>query len=268
MAAAAGAASAGADGLPLNFHNAPLSLVLEYLSDAAGFIINPQTEVRGNVEVWSKTPVSREEAVQLVNSAIRKNGYALVRSGRILKLVSLTDSGRQDLEVAAGNNPEAVEKSSEVAVQVIPVRYISASQLMNNLQPLLPAGALLTVNESANSLILVAAKADIRRTLKIVAALDASQVAASSLRVFPLHYADAKQLATVVQQLFSAQTSSQDNNGMNSPGPGGVPGGGFGPQDLPGGPPGFGMASARARPTPAARPWARSWPRPTSHPIR
>ena len=44
------------DGLRLNFHDAPLSLVLDYLSDAAGFIINKETDVRGTVEVWSKEP--------------------------------------------------------------------------------------------------------------------------------------------------------------------------------------------------------------------
>jgi general secretion pathway protein D len=226
----------GANGLCLNFHNAPLNLVLEYLSDAAGFIINTQAEVRGDLYVWSKAPVTPEEAVELVNAALRTNGCALVRNGRILTLVSLADAKRQGLEVVVGNNPEAVEKSEEVITQIIPVRYIGAAQLMNNLQPLLPAGASLSVNESANALILLAPKADIRRTLKIVAALDSSRATASLLKVFPLHYADAKQLAAVVQQLFSTQTSSQISGGMDSRSQGFLPGDGFGP---PGSPPGL-----------------------------
>ena len=41
----------GANGLRLNFRGAPLNLVLDYLSDAAGFIINKETDVRGTVEV-------------------------------------------------------------------------------------------------------------------------------------------------------------------------------------------------------------------------
>src|SRR5437588_1460687 len=46
----------GNDGLRMNFHGAPLNLVLEYLSDAAGFIINKHGDVRGTVEVCSKQP--------------------------------------------------------------------------------------------------------------------------------------------------------------------------------------------------------------------
>src|SRR5262252_6095693 len=40
-------------GLRLNFRGAPLNLVLDYLSDAAGFVINKEAEVRGTVAVWS-----------------------------------------------------------------------------------------------------------------------------------------------------------------------------------------------------------------------
>ncbi len=80
----------GAGGLRFNFHGAPLNLVLEYMSDAAGFIINKQTEsLRGTVEVWSKKPVTKDEAVELLNSVLRKNGYAVARNDRILTIFDI-----------------------------------------------------------------------------------------------------------------------------------------------------------------------------------
>ena len=42
--------------LHLNFHNAPLDMVLNYLSDAAGFIIVLDTHVNGTVTVVSTHP--------------------------------------------------------------------------------------------------------------------------------------------------------------------------------------------------------------------
>jgi len=50
------------NGVLLNFHVASLSLVLDYLSEEAGFIINNETAVQGIVEMWSKGPVTRDEA--------------------------------------------------------------------------------------------------------------------------------------------------------------------------------------------------------------
>jgi general secretion pathway protein D len=223
--------------LRMNFRGAPLNLVLDYLSDAAGFIINKETEVRGTVDVWSKEPVSKDEAVQLLNSVLKKNGYAVTRNGRILTIVSLDSAKTADLDVITGSDPEGVERSDEVVTQIIPVRYASATQLMNNLQVLLPTSANLSVNESANSLILVATKTDIRRMLRIVNALDTSISSVCSIKVFPLRYADAKALATVVQQLFAPQTSAQGGQGgraqqffnmMQRGGPGGGMGGGPG----------------------------------------
>ena len=73
--------------LRLNFRNAPLELVLNYLSDAAGFIIVPETEIKGKVDAWSNQPVSKEEAVDLLNTILNKNGYALLRNGRTLTIV-------------------------------------------------------------------------------------------------------------------------------------------------------------------------------------
>ena len=77
----------GTNGLRLNFHNAPLSLVLDYLSDAAGFVINKETDVRGTVDVQGKD-LTKDEAVEVLNSALKKNGCAVIRNGRILTIVA------------------------------------------------------------------------------------------------------------------------------------------------------------------------------------
>src|SRR5258705_79919 len=44
----------GTNGLRMNFRGASLETVLNYLSEAAGFIINvkPGTSVRGKVDIW------------------------------------------------------------------------------------------------------------------------------------------------------------------------------------------------------------------------
>src|ERR1035441_9874148 len=77
----------GTNGLRLNFHNAPLNLVLDYLSDAAGFVINKESDVRGPVDIQGKG-LTKDEAVEVLNSALKKNGYAIVRNGRILNIVT------------------------------------------------------------------------------------------------------------------------------------------------------------------------------------
>jgi type II secretory pathway component GspD/PulD (secretin) len=226
----------GTNGLRLNFRGAPLGLVLDYLSDAAGFIINKEVDVRGTVEVWSKEPLTKDEAVEVLNAVLKKNGCAVIRNGRILTIVAQDGVNHKDTPIISGNNPDEVERGDEVVTQIIPVKYASVSQLVPNLELLLPTTATLTPNESANSLILVATKTDIKRMLKIITALDTSIASVSSIRVIPLKYADAKDTATLISSLFTSQGSGQ--GGGNAAGGrgnifsmiagGGGPFGGFG----------------------------------------
>ncbi|MCW5557238.1 MAG: hypothetical protein KIT22_05315 [Verrucomicrobiae bacterium] len=228
-ASSAPAVPSGDATLRLNFRNAPLELVLNYLSEAAGFIIVLDTEVRGRMDVWSNQPVTQQEALAILDGALAKNGYAALRSGRTLTIVSRDTAKRRDIPVIKGNNPAEIPRSDEIVTQVIPVNYITAAQLTQNLESLLPAGAEMTANEAGNALIITATQAGIRRMTEIVRALDSSSAGNNSLRVFALRYADAKELATVIKELFSAETVSSTSNGRsgNGGGGGGGPGGGF-----------------------------------------
>ena len=111
----------GTNGLCLNIHNAPLSLVLDYLSDAAGFVINNQATVRGTVDMQGKN-LTKDEAVELLNSALKKNGCAVIRNGRILTIVAQDEINHRDVPVVVGNNPDQVERGDEVVTQIIPVQ--------------------------------------------------------------------------------------------------------------------------------------------------
>jgi type II secretory pathway component GspD/PulD (secretin) len=227
----------GTNGLKMNFRDAPLKLVLPYLSETAGFIINKQTEIDGTIEVSSRQPVNKDEAIDLISSALKKKGYALTRNGRILTICSIESAKTADTPVVISNDPNAVEKSDEVQTQVIPIHYAAAAQLVTNLQVLLPTTASLSVNESANTLILVATRTDIKRMLTIVHALDGSMASASSVKVRLLRYANAKDTATLITQLFAPQNTGQaspvnlGNIGFNF---GGLPNGAGPPGMLPG----------------------------------
>jgi type II secretory pathway component GspD/PulD (secretin) len=232
--------------LRLNFRGVPLEMVLDYLSDAAGFTIVLDAPISGKVDVWSYQALSKDEAVDLLNTVLAKNGYAAIRNGRTLRIISREDAKTKDIPVRSGNNPDEIAKSDEMVTQVIPVRHANATQLIQNLQPLLPSYARdsFTANESGNSLLLTATRTDVRRMVEIIKALDETISSTSTLRVFPLKFADAKELANAIKELFQPQTTQGQggNRGFNNPffGGGGPGGGNFGGGNFGGG--GFGGA--------------------------
>jgi general secretion pathway protein D len=238
----------GDKGLLLNFRGAPLETVLNYLSQAAGFIIIPAPglDVRGRVDVWSQQPVSKDEAVDLLNTILRKNGYAAIRDGRKIDIKTLEDAKKSNIPVKSGSDPESIPNNDEVVTQIIPVKYANALQMTKDLLPLLPSFATMTANESGNALVITDTQSDIRRMAQIVKALDTSISGISTIKVFPLRYADAKDLAAELKELFPAQTGNNQNN--NGRGGFGRMGGGFpGMPGMPGADPNAGTGQSEAR---------------------
>jgi len=249
-------ASAGPDtGLRFNFRGAPLETVLNYLSDAAGFVIVLETPVRGTVDMWSAQPVSKEEAVQLLNLALNKNGYTARVQGRNLIVSSKEDAKKTNLPIRTGNDPAEIPETAEMVMQIIPLRHIDATQAARDLGTLLPATATLTANQDSNSLVVTDTQINVKHVVEIVAALDGSIDSAATVRVFPLKNADPYEMAQLLTNLFGT-TSTPTANTANTPGgPGGffarmAAAGGFGGGGGNGGSRRNGTTSSTGRATP------------------
>jgi len=211
--------SGTAGDIRFNFQGADLSDVLTYLSQAAGFIIVQDVPVSGTVNVISRQAVTPDEAVDLLNSVLLEKNYVALRNGRILKIVSRTDAQKLDLPVATGADPNQIPRKDNMVTQILPVRYVDVTKLIDNLRPLLSDNASITANDSSNAIILTDSQTNVRRMAEIITALDTSISGIATIHVFPLQYADAKQLADTLTQLFSPpQGSSNNQRQQSSPG--------------------------------------------------
>jgi len=109
-----------------------------------------------------------------------------------------------------------------MVTQIIPIRFGNAGQLIENIKELLPDYATISANDGSNAIILTDTQQNIHRIAEIVSALDTSISSISEIRVFPLVYADAKQLADVIKGLFESSSSgssrSSSSRGSSSSG--------------------------------------------------
>jgi len=198
--------------LRLNFRGVPLDMVLNYLSDAAGFIIVLDTQVRGNVDVWSDQPVTKDEAVNLLNSVLNRNGYAAIRNGRTLTVMDKNDAKTRDIPVKIGNDPAAIPNNDEMVTQIIPIRFVEAKQLVADLSPFVSPQATIVANEAGNSIVITDTQANIRHLAEIIRAIDNSAQGETEIRVFTLKYANPNDVADELAQIFP-----NDNNQSQLP---------------------------------------------------
>jgi general secretion pathway protein D len=244
--------------LRLNFREAPLEMVLDYLSEAAGFVIVYDAQPSGKITVCSHQLLSKEEALELLDSALIKNGYAAIRKGNTLTIVNRDEAKTRGLPVKLGGDPEGIPDNDEIVTQIIPVRFVEVGPLLKDLQGLLPLRATITANESANTIVITDTQANIRRAAEIIKAINSGAQGFIVVKVIQLRHSDPVEMAELLTQLFPDETQSQASGApvaFGGPGggfPPGGPGGGFagfgGPGGFQGGPgggfSGSGMGSA------------------------
>jgi general secretion pathway protein D len=245
------ASGTNADELRLNFRNAPLEMVLNYLSDAAGFIIllDPNVHVAGSVNVISSHPLTRDEAVDLLNSVLNKNGLAAIRHGRELNIVDKNDAKTRDIPVKVSNEPEQIPNNAEIVTQIIPIRFVEAEQLVKDLSSFVSSDATIVANEAGNSIVITDTQSNIRHLVEIIKAVDSSAEGETQIRVFHLSHANPTDVANELATIFPSSSGSTATS--TAPirfggGPGGGGPGGFFARMMGGGGGGGGAAASGA----------------------
>ena len=201
----------------LNFRDASLRAVLEYLSEAAGLVVVQEGTMEGRVSVMSLQPLSVDEAVSLLNTVLKEKGFAAVRNGRTLRIVSLDQAKKAALPVRSGIDPEKIEPSDQMITHVIPIQFADATQLKRDLATLIPTYADLSANASTNALILTDTQTNVRRFVEIIKALDSRMATVSEVKVFQLKYANAANAARLITDLFRQDQTGQQAGRMGGP---------------------------------------------------
>ena len=210
----------------MNFRNAPLEMVLNYLSDAAGFIIVMDTRVNGNVSIVGKH-LTKDESVDLLNSVLNKNGYAAIRDGRALTIVDKNDAKTREIPVRTGSEPAAIPKNAEIVTQIIPIRFVEARQLVSDLTSFVSPQATVVANEAGNSIVITDTQQNIRHLAEIIRAIDDSAEAETEIHVFQLKHASPADVASELASIFPSSSSGGTTQSPTRFGGGGGGRGGF-----------------------------------------
>ncbi len=193
-----GAQTASGDLVTLNFRDADIDSVVGafgHLLDRT-FVIDPR--VRGKMTLETPRPVTREQAYRLLQSALRSQGFAVVETGPLTKVVPEADAKLQSTPVSVGRAPAA--RGDEVVTQIFRLNYESATNLVPVLRPLISPNNTVVAYPNNNSLVVTDYAANVERIGRIIATLDSPST--REVEVMPVQYAVATDIAVAVQRLL------------------------------------------------------------------
>jgi general secretion pathway protein D len=201
----------------------------------------------GSVTMSTSGSVPADQALHLLETALQANGLLLARDARGVYHVGKAESLKAIVplprQASAGPLPPG---NGPI---IISPKFVGANELATLLRPILPAEAIMRVDNVRNLLVLVGSRAQAEGWLDIVNTFDVDLLKGMSVGVFPLKYASVKEVEAALTLMASAagaplQRSAAGGTTPNQANPGGTAAGATG---LPGAP-----GQQRAANTPAA----------------
>jgi general secretion pathway protein D len=186
----------------INFQNTPLDVVLEHLSQVAGYSVIKDVQVDQRVSLMSMHPVSAEYAITLLDAVLKNYGVTAIREGKTLRIIARDKAKKMNIPVRFGADPDEIEASDTLITQVMPIRNVDAVKLRDDLRPMIGPDADVAANGGSNAIVITDISSNIKRLATIISALDKREQAHSDIRVIQLKNASASSAARLILAIF------------------------------------------------------------------
>jgi general secretion pathway protein D len=187
----------------LNFDNADIETVVHAASEIVGFNYVLAPDVRGKVTVQTSGRIPQEDVFGVLLAILEVHGFTAVKSGNLYKIVRIEGARERAVPTFIGGEVDPTRPGDEVITQILPVRFTSVADLSTLLRPLISARGSVIAHRETNVLIVTDTASNLKRLLDIVRVVDV-QVTLDELVIIPIRFADAADLATILNQLFQS----------------------------------------------------------------
>jgi general secretion pathway protein D len=189
----------------LNFNGADIDAVVRAIGKISGrnFIIDPR--VKGTINIVTSRPVNRSLVYPILLSALRLQGYAVVESGNVSKVVPEADAKLH--AVPSGKNATA-GSGDRIVSEVFQIKYESAAQLVQVIRPLVAPNNTVSVYPGNNSLVVTDYAENVDRIRRIIESIDVPQ---GDAQVIPVLNASAVDMATMLTKLFTDGANAESS---------------------------------------------------------
>jgi general secretion pathway protein D len=188
--------------LTLNFTNAEIEAVARTIGLLSGMNVVVDPRVKGTITLVTEKPVSRNVAMAQFLTALRLQGFTMVESAGLFKVVPEADAKLQTSAVETSDSAPKGAAGGQIVTQIFRLNFESANNLVAVLRPLISPNNTINANPGNNSLVITDYADNLRRIARIIAAMDVSN--ATEVEVLELKNAIAVDLAPLVLKLIDS----------------------------------------------------------------
>ncbi|MDH5492025.1 MAG: type II secretion system secretin GspD [Myxococcales bacterium] len=194
-----------------NLEDADLPDLVRLISNITGkrFIL-PGKMRSIKASVFAPTKVRVSEAYNAFLSILEVNGMTVIPSGRYLKIVDTQGIEQEPTSINQGNR--GTPNNDGFQTRLHPLQNVSAEDAANLLSRFKSTEGSVTAYAPTNTLIITDTGAQIRRMLRLLESVDVQRTG-ERIWIERIHYRDAAELATQIQELFPVSVGGSAGGG-------------------------------------------------------
>ncbi|HTN72074.1 MAG TPA: secretin N-terminal domain-containing protein, partial [Methylomirabilota bacterium] len=161
----------------LNFTRADLIEIIHIIAQHLKLTYTIDPEVKGTVTINSAEPLRSEDLLPIFHQILRMNGAVAVRAGNIYRITPIRDG--KGLARPVGQSRE-----DSFALQIVPVRFFSVTEMKKVLTPFVMPGGEIIDNPRGNFLIIMDLPSNIQRLVEIADLIDVQVFAGARMEIY------------------------------------------------------------------------------------
>ncbi|MEZ4754736.1 MAG: type II secretion system secretin GspD [Bdellovibrionota bacterium] len=196
----------------INVRNADLAAVVRIFSKKTKRNYILDEKVSGKVSIYLPGKISSDESIKILDSVLELKGFTSVPIGENLwKIVPAKDAKQSTIPTIIGSE-ESLSASSSMVTRLFTLKFVTADDMKQLLNPLVSSNGLINAYTGTNSLILIDSEDNIERLLRIVKELDVP-FSDREMTIIPINHADAPDIADKLKELLLDSGSDTSTGG-------------------------------------------------------
>jgi general secretion pathway protein D len=187
----------------LNLVDAPIAAAAKsVLGDVLELNYSIDSRVQGTVTIQTSQPISGNELLRMFEGVLRDAGAAITGDGQSYRIVPLADAARSivPLEQASNTSNEPGQRP-----QIITLRYVSADEIRQVVEPLVPAGMIVKTDARRNAIILVGTSSEVAAIRETISVFDVDWMKGMSFALIPVRSSQPSAIVSDLEQIYDTK---------------------------------------------------------------
>ncbi|MBT9438123.1 MAG: type II secretion system secretin GspD [Desulfobacterales bacterium] len=190
----------------IDFNDVDINVFIKFISELTGKNFVVDKRVKGKVTIISPTKISVKEAYKVFESVLEVNGYATVKTDKIIKIIPAPDARSKNIETRFKD--ELTSPEDKIVTQIISLTYADSDEIKRLFAPMISKSSVILSYPPTNMLIVTDVYSNITRLVRILKLIDITGIG-QEISVIPIEFSDATKLVKILSSIFKTTVKTK-----------------------------------------------------------